>query len=177
MRGNVSPQPSYSRRFKCCSLPGYAIFISCFAELFADVSKKCEDVETCMGENEQILTSIQLLKKLDIGTLVLSVKSDRGPNCLLQAWISVELILQPGRPTRALAEQLYLLQRLKGYSDVRLFSELMRASLLSLQNVIQTSHESLWGAFTFLKVKRILLYRILQNVADLENFYKNRLTR
>lgn len=123
-----------------------------------------------MSDNVDIVLSIQLLKKLDIATLKLSSRTDGGPNCLLQAWISVELIIEPGRPTKSLAEQLYLLQRLKGYSNVRLFSELMRASLLSLQNVIQTQHESLWGAFTFLKVRYafICTQRMIEKIVNPE---------
>lgn len=43
-----------------------------------------------------------------------------------------------------------------GYNDSRLFAELIRGSLLALYSVSQTSHESHWGAFTFLKVPHIL---------------------
>lgn len=38
----------------------------------------------------------------------------------------------------------------------RLFGELIRGSLLALDDVNQTPHESQWGAFAFLKVPNIL---------------------
>lgn len=125
-------------------------------ELFAEVVKKCEEVEACLSDKEEVLESVRILKKLDVTTLSLPTRTDKGPDCLMQAWMAVELIRQPGSPTQILVEQLNLLQKLKGYSDARLYSELMRASLLSLQNVSQTPHESQWGAFAFLKVPHVL---------------------
>jgi len=38
----------------------------------------------------------------------------------------------------------------------RLYSEVMRACLITLNDVLGTSIESQWGAFTFLKVPHIL---------------------
>ncbi|KAF5304438.1 hypothetical protein FQR65_LT07968 [Abscondita terminalis] len=126
------------------------------ADLFSEVTKKCEEVETCLLDKEEVLESVRLLKKLDVSTLPLPPKSDKGPGCLVQAWMAIELVRQPGNPTQTLVDQLYLIQRLKGCTDERLYSELMRASLLSLQNVSQTPHESQWGAFAFLKVPHVI---------------------
>ncbi|XP_031353097.1 mediator of RNA polymerase II transcription subunit 24 [Photinus pyralis] len=126
------------------------------SELFCDVTKKCEEVEACLADKEEILESVRLLKKLDVASLPLPPKSDNGPGCLVQAWMAIQLVQQPGSPTQVLVRQLRLIQRLKGYTDARLYSELMRASLLSLQNVSQTPHESQWGAFAFLKVPHVI---------------------
>ncbi|KAJ8948784.1 hypothetical protein NQ318_022915 [Aromia moschata] len=86
-----------------------------------------------------------------------AVNSEKWPGSLIQCWLAVKLTGNPGSSTAVLAEQLQVLQRLKGFSDSRLYAELMRGSLLALYNVSQTSHESQWGAFAFLKVPHILL--------------------
>ncbi|KAF5303943.1 hypothetical protein FQA39_LY01728 [Lamprigera yunnana] len=132
-------------------------------DLFCEITKKCDEVETCLSDREEILESVRILKKLDVATLPLPPKTDKGPGCLVQAWTAIELVRQPGNPTQVLVDQLYLIQRLKGYSDERLYSELMRASLLSLQNVSQTPHESQWGAFAFLKVPHIIAAMVDKN--------------
>lgn len=81
---------------------------------------------------------------------------DKGPGCLIQSWLSIQLVGNPGSATPELADRLCLFQHLKRYTQNRLFAEVMRGSLLALFNVSQTSHESQWGAFAFLKVPHVL---------------------
>lgn len=97
------------------------------------------------------------MANIDVNVLTLPVSSEKWPGCLIQCWLEVKLLGNPGTSTTALAEQLQVFQRLKGFSDARLFAELMRGSLLALYNASQTTHESQWGAFAFLKVPNIFL--------------------
>lgn len=96
------------------------------------------------------------MKTLDLDTLALPLKADTWPGTLIQYWLAVKLIGDPGCPTSVLTEQLLLFQQLKGYSNARLYAELLRGSLLSLHDVNQTTHDGQWGAFTFLKVPNVL---------------------
>ncbi|KAL3274964.1 hypothetical protein HHI36_019738 [Cryptolaemus montrouzieri] len=88
--------------------------------------------------------------------LSLKVRSEKWPGSLIPYWLEVKLVGNPAASTAVLVDQLRVFQRLKGYNDARLYGELIRGSLLALYDVNQTSHESQWGAFAFLKVPHIL---------------------
>ncbi|XP_030750121.1 mediator of RNA polymerase II transcription subunit 24 isoform X2 [Sitophilus oryzae] len=126
-------------------------------ELFQETSGKCTELLTILQDSDEIKKYVAKLEHIDINVLCLPVKSETWPGSLVQCWLEVKLIGDPGASTNSLAEQLQIFQRLKGFSDARLFAELIRGSLLALYSVNQTSHESHWGAFTFLKVPHILL--------------------
>uniref|UniRef100_A0A182Y2W0 Mediator of RNA polymerase II transcription subunit 24 n=1 Tax=Anopheles stephensi TaxID=30069 RepID=A0A182Y2W0_ANOST len=74
----------------------------------------------------------------------------------LQPFIAIEVLLNPMTDTNQNVAQLITLKRLKGYSYARLYCEIMRGCLISLNNVEGTSKESLLCAFAFIKVPHIL---------------------
>lgn len=125
--------------------------------MFKETNVKCIEVQSVLTEADEALKYVKMLENIDVNVLRLPVMSENWPGSLIQCWLEVKLIGNPGSSTAALAQQLHIFQCLKGYNDARLFAELMRGSLLSLYNVMQTSHESQWGAFAFLKVPHILL--------------------
>ncbi|KAJ8919728.1 hypothetical protein NQ315_006256 [Exocentrus adspersus] len=125
-------------------------------ELFNETSRKCIEIEATLTETDELLKYVRKLGNIDINMLCLPVDSEKWPGSLIQPWLEVTLVGNPGGSTAVLAKQLQIFQRLKGFSDARLYAELMRGSLLALYNVSQTSHESQWGAFAFLKVPHIL---------------------
>lgn len=127
------------------------------SELFADVTKRCVDLQTVLKEKDPLSEGITFLRTLDISSIQLPLKPDTWPGSLIQYWLAIKLIGNPGTATNILTGQLKLFQRLKGYSSTRLYAELIRGSFLSLHDVSQTNYESQWGAFAFLKIPNILL--------------------
>lgn len=125
-------------------------------ELFQETSQKCTELLTTLQESDKVTKYVTKLENIDIHMLCLPVNSEKWPGSLIQCWLEVKLIGNPGADTACLADQLQIFQRIKGFSDSRLYAELIRGSLLALYNVNQTPHESQWGAFTFLKVPHIL---------------------
>lgn len=126
-------------------------------ELFAETNRKCIELEATLSESDEVLPHVKKLGTIDVNTLSLPLSCETWPGSLIQCWLEVKLVGNPGASTQSLAEQLRLFQRLKGFGNARLYAELMRGSLLALYDVSQTSHESQWGAFAFLKVPHILL--------------------
>lgn len=110
-----------------------------------------------LKEKDPLPDSINFLRTLDISSIQLPLKPDTWPGSLVQYWLAVKLIGNPATSTNILTEQLRLFHKLKGYNSTRLYAELMRGSFLSLHDVSQTTYESQWGAFAFLKVPNILL--------------------
>ncbi|XP_050315120.1 mediator of RNA polymerase II transcription subunit 24 [Anthonomus grandis grandis] len=125
-------------------------------ELFQETNRKCTELLTVLSETEELVKYVTILESIDIHMLCLPVKSEKWPGSLIQCWLEVKLTGDPGADTSTLADQLQIFQKLKGFSDSRLFAELIRGSFLALYNGNQTPHESQWGAFTFLKVPHIL---------------------
>ncbi|XP_030386391.1 mediator of RNA polymerase II transcription subunit 24 [Scaptodrosophila lebanonensis] len=74
----------------------------------------------------------------------------------VQPLLAVEVLLNPGKDTSYYVAELQMLQRLKRYSNTRLFYEIIRAGFLTLSNVADTSHDTMWGAFMFFKVPHII---------------------
>lgn len=74
----------------------------------------------------------------------------------LQPLFAVQVLLNPSTETAVFVNQLLMVQRLKSYTNERLYCEIIRACLMCLHNVTGTFKESQWGAFTFLKVPLIL---------------------
>ncbi|XP_060520189.1 mediator of RNA polymerase II transcription subunit 24 [Cylas formicarius] len=126
-------------------------------ELFQETSGKCNELLSTTLEGDEVRLYVAKLENIDVNSLCLPVTSEKWPGSLIQCWLEVKLIGDPGALTSVLAEQLQTFQRLKGFSDARLYAELIRGSLLALYNGGQTSQESHWGAFAFLKVPHILL--------------------
>lgn len=124
--------------------------------MYNELNNLCYELESIFANKENVLKLVHILQKLDVHMLEPVVLKDSGPGCLVQAWLALQLIEHPGSMTSELADRLRLFQHLKKMSDCRLYSEIMRGSFLVLHDVSQTSDESQWGAFAFLKVPRIL---------------------
>lgn len=123
-------------------------------ERYNELRMRCREVGELRGaETKEILAPLRNLQPL---TFTAENQPDPGPGCLIQAWLAVRLIDNPGCGSVELGQRLRLLQTLSGISDARLAGEIMRGALLSLSDVKQTPYEVQWGAFAFLKVPRLL---------------------
>lgn len=115
------------------------------------------EVLAVLAGTDKLLRYVRKLHSIAIVMPHLPENNEEWPGCLIQCWLGVKLVGNPGILTSELAQQLQVLQRLKRFSNSRLYAELMRGSLLTLYNVRQTCFKYQWGAFTFLNVPRILL--------------------
>ncbi|XP_017863342.1 PREDICTED: mediator of RNA polymerase II transcription subunit 24 [Drosophila arizonae] len=77
-------------------------------------------------------------------------------SCCVQPLLAVEVLLNPCKDTSYYVAELQMLQRLKGYTNTRLFYEIIRAGFLTLSNVADTSPDTMWGAFMFFKMPHII---------------------
>ncbi|XP_046421667.1 mediator of RNA polymerase II transcription subunit 24 [Neodiprion fabricii] len=132
-------------------------------ELYIEVVKKCQDIESLQKNSTvksavPIESSLKQLCNLDIETLASHSKNNKKEpiTYCLQPLFAVQVLLNPSTETTVLVNQLLMIQRIKGYSNAKLYSEIIRACFMCLHDVTGTSKESLWGAFTFLKVPHIL---------------------
>lgn len=73
----------------------------------------------------------------------------------LQPLLAVKVLQNPNSDTKSYVADLQMIQRLKNYSLSRLYFEVIRACLVSLF-VSGTNRESIWCAFTFIKVPHII---------------------
>lgn len=132
-------------------------------DLYAEVVKKCQEIEVLhRGNNvKSTITLDETLKKLcalEIENMShCSTRIDMEPitHCL-QSLLAVQGSLNSSTETATFVSQLQMVQRLKNYTNARLYCELIRASLMSLHSVAGSFSESHWGAFIFLKVPIIL---------------------
>ncbi|XP_014254037.1 mediator of RNA polymerase II transcription subunit 24 [Cimex lectularius] len=137
-------------------------------DLYNEVVKKCQEIEVIVSQNSNIAAAAPIqdtlmkLCSLELGNTSLTTLTDRGADVsepltyCVQPLLAVQVIQNLGAETNHLANQLRLLQRLKGYKMSRLCCEVIRACLMSLNDALGTSEESKWGAFTFLKLPYVL---------------------
>lgn len=132
-------------------------------EQYADVIKKCGEISSLIMMNTQFKANVPIeesLKKL--GFLELDKfsplnNSTEPVTFCLQALLAIELLANPNADTQVFVNELLMVKRIKGYTMGRLYYELMRACLISLNDVSGSpSKQSIWGAFTFLKVPQII---------------------
>lgn len=132
-------------------------------DLYIDVVKKCQEIEgllktSSLKSSVPIEDSLKKLCNLELECLALSpemTQMESITHCL-QPLFAVQVLLNPSTETAVFVNQLLMVQRLKSYSNARLYCEIIRACLMCLHNVTGTFKESQWGAFTFLKVPLIL---------------------
>jgi mediator of RNA polymerase II transcription subunit 24 len=74
----------------------------------------------------------------------------------LQPLLAVQNLVNPSTETSTYISQLHMIQRLKNYSNARLYCEVIRACMMCLHDVTGTFKESHWGGFTVLKLPQIL---------------------
>ncbi|XP_392006.3 mediator of RNA polymerase II transcription subunit 24 isoform X2 [Apis mellifera] len=132
-------------------------------DLYIEVVKKCQEIEALL-KTSSLKSSIQIedsLKKLcnledDCLTLSHEMSQMESITHCLQPLFAVQVLLNPSTETSVFVNQMLMVQRLKNYTNTRLYCEIIRACLMCLHNVTSTINESQWGAFTFLKVPLIL---------------------
>ncbi|XP_018398355.1 PREDICTED: mediator of RNA polymerase II transcription subunit 24-like [Cyphomyrmex costatus] len=132
-------------------------------DLYIEVVKKCQEIETLLKTVPQTQKSVVLiddsLKKLcnlEIESLCPEKTRMESITHCLQPLFAIQVLLNPSTETTVFVNQLLMVQRLKSYTNARLYCEIIRACLMCLHNVTGTFKESRWGAFMFLKVPHIL---------------------
>lgn len=123
--------------------------------MFTETVKNCAELLATDHVSEDI-KYVRKLENIDISMLCLPTINEDWPGSLIQYWLIVKLTGNPCATTSALVQQLKIFQNLKGYSNTRLYAELIRGSFISLYNVTTTPQEGYWGAVAFLKVPYIL---------------------
>lgn len=84
----------------------------------------------------------------------------------LQPFVAVNVLLHPNCSSQKYASHLKMIQHLKKYPLSRIYSELIRSALISLQNVStesEVSREPMWFAFTFIRVPHIIKQMSIMN--------------
>lgn len=85
------------------------------------------------------------------------IKVDAEPiTYCLQPLLAVQNLVNPSTETSTYISQLHMIQRLKNYSNARLYCEVIRACMMCLHDVTGSLKESHWGGFTVLKLPQIL---------------------
>ncbi|GAB0095064.1 Mediator of RNA polymerase II transcription subunit 24 [Sergentomyia squamirostris] len=130
-------------------------------ELFGKITKKYgEMIAGPQGNrNAAVDEAFRKVTFIDLSQLEMLELEPKGveavTNCL-QPLLAVEILLNPSADTSVYVSQLLMIQRLKGYSSPRLYYELIRACLVSLNNVSGPNWPSMFCAFTFIKLPHIL---------------------
>ncbi|CAH0596262.1 unnamed protein product [Chrysodeixis includens] len=132
---------------------------------YNEVTKKCQEITAFMMMNTQfkapvtIHETLQKICNLDIDKIApLNNKPEPVTHCL-QALIAINVLANPSADTQQLSSQLLMVQRIKGYPLSRLYCELIRACFISLNDSSKdATKQSLWAAFTFLKIPQVLHY-------------------
>ncbi|XP_011338033.1 mediator of RNA polymerase II transcription subunit 24 isoform X2 [Ooceraea biroi] len=130
-------------------------------DLYVEVVKKCQEIETLLKTSTQksvvpIEDSLKKLCNLEIETFCPEKTKMESITHCLQPLFAVQVLLNPSTETTVFVNQLLMVQRLKSYTNARLYCEIIRACFMCLHNVTGTFKESQWGTFTFLKVPLIL---------------------
>lgn len=107
---------------------------------------------------EELLKKVAYIDvtQLDATTTVAETNHVEPIAYCLQPLLAVEVQLNPNSDTQVFVSELLMIHRLKNYSMSRLYCEIIRACLISLYNVSGSARESMWCAFTFIKVPHIL---------------------
>ncbi|XP_063216057.1 mediator of RNA polymerase II transcription subunit 24 [Bacillus rossius redtenbacheri] len=134
-------------------------------ECYHDVLKKCQELEALLNQNAPIqpstpvIDNLRKLRQLEVdGSQDADAAEDSSEpvTYCLQALLAVEVLQNPSADTHMFVSEALMVKRLKGYSTSRLYCEIIRACLMSLNDMMGTNEESNWGAFLFLKVPHIL---------------------
>lgn len=131
-------------------------------------NKKCASLSNAK-EIEMLLSRLLAVKLngkiLERNDALLDEQAESITYCV-QPFIAVNVLLNPNCSTHTYELHLQTIQQIKNYSPARIYSELIRAALISLHNVSNggdTSRESLWCAFTFIRVPQIIKQLSLKN--------------
>lgn len=117
---------------------------------------------TNVKQIEALFTKLILVKMdgeiLERNNTLLDEQVETITYCL-QPYIAVNVLLNPNCTIQNYASHLQMIQQLKNYPMSRVYSELIRSALVSLHNVSSESdigRESMWFAFTFIRVPHII---------------------
>lgn len=134
-------------------------------ELSGQIIKKYTEINTLIESTEyqptnsgflDILQSMSCLNIENLEVLKFVPKTVEPITYCLQPLLAVKVLLKPSSDTQVYVVELLMIQRVKEFTFPRLYSEVIRACLISLHNVSGTNKESMWCAFTFIKVPHIL---------------------
>ncbi|XP_071573333.1 mediator of RNA polymerase II transcription subunit 24-like [Temnothorax nylanderi] len=104
-------------------------------DLYIEVVKKCQETETLLKTSTQksvvpIEDSLKKLCNLEIESLCPEkMKMESITHCL-QPLFAVQVLLNPSTETTVFVNQLLMVQRLKCYTNARLYCEIIRACLM-----------------------------------------------
>ncbi|XP_072933480.1 mediator of RNA polymerase II transcription subunit 24 [Epargyreus clarus] len=132
---------------------------------YSEVTKKCQEITAFMMMNTQfkapvtIHETLQKLCNMDIDKVAPLNTRPEPVTHILQALVAINVVGNPNAEMQQLANQLVMIQRIKGYPLSRLYCELIRACFISLNDSSKdASRQALWAAFTFLKIPQVIHY-------------------
>ncbi|XP_055602238.1 mediator of RNA polymerase II transcription subunit 24 [Uranotaenia lowii] len=139
-------------------------------EMFAMLTKKSDRINnltvasgfvapTIGQKNVTINDYLRKLALIDSDSLEMKEFDGKGVEPItycMQPLIAIDILLNPNCDTQTFVSEFLSIQRLKRYPLSRLYCEIIRACLVSLNNVNGTPRESFICAFTFIKVPHIL---------------------
>jgi len=126
-----------------------------YASIKASLTNSNFTLSTATAEQQLQQLAYIDAKHLDLQSLNPPSSAEKI-SCCVQPLLAVEVLLNPCKDTSYYVAELQMLQRLKGYSNTRLFYEIIRAGFLTLSNVADTSPDTMWGAFMFFKMPHII---------------------
>lgn len=150
-------------------------------ETFAKMSKSYFSMKSVLADSSNLLSQdlvdqtskimealhqITFLKIEHLKMIEFESNDVENVTYCLQPLLAVEVLLNPSTDTHIYVQELLMIQRLKGFSMARLYSEIIRACLISLNNVNGTARDSIWSAFTFIKVPHILKQLHMQTQSE-----------
>jgi mediator of RNA polymerase II transcription subunit 24 len=176
-------------------------------DLMAKITIRMCDIDVLVktsGFTQNAVAYDSLRKIVQVDTKQLEMTNFEAVNVeaityCLQPFLAVNVLLNPSSETHVLVNEFLMIQRLKvsrqtisfiffnssfepvlsqqGFSDPRLYCEIIRACFISLNNVCGTTRESMWCAFTFIKIPHILKQMNLQAKGRDQrlNFFRNAL--
>lgn len=132
-------------------------------DLYLEIVKKCQEIEKEQQKSNvkcsiPIDDSLKKLCNLEIENIVSTfVKYDAEPiTYCIQPLLAAQNTVNPSTETSTFVSQLHTIQRLKNYSNARLYCEVIRACMMCLHDVNGSFKESHWGSFMIIKLPLIL---------------------
>ncbi|VVC40476.1 Mediator complex, subunit Med24, N-terminal [Cinara cedri] len=138
------------------------------ADLYMLIVNKCQDisqeVQNAMDTNIPHVHSV-LIQMCNIDfknskklTAMESVTTYNEPiTYVVQPLLAIRVMLNPSTETQVLVDKLKMIRQIKGYSNPRLYCELIRACLMCMRDSLsKEDHGPQWGAFTFIKLPHII---------------------
>ncbi|CAF4841525.1 unnamed protein product [Pieris macdunnoughi] len=132
-------------------------------EEYTEVTKKCQEITAFMMMNTQFkapLTIHDTIQKICNMVLDKIAPFNNKPETVtycIQAIVAINVLAKPSAEVQYLSNQLLIIKRIKGFSLSRVYSELIRACFISLNDASKDAmKQALWAAFTFLKVPQII---------------------